>query len=210
MDEAFRKTTDFYNKQAEAFEAKTKDLQKHAWVDRFTSLVPEHGQILDIGCAYGRDSRSFADAGMRVEGIDGSEAMVEKAQKLVPEGKFFTGDIRSVPLEEQKYDGMWASGLFVHIPKQDISALLEKLNGALAEKGKLYGSIYLGTEEGLVKDERFEGAEKYYTYFTEEEFRSLLVEAGFEIVDFSPRIASEYERADVLEFIVEKANSSHL
>lgn len=204
MDEAFRKTTDFYNKQAEAFEAKTKDMQRRAWVDRFVSLVEEQGRVLDIGCAYGRDARSFADAGLQVDGIDGSEVMIEKAQKLVPEGKFFAGDIRSVPLDPERYNGMWAAKLFVHIPKEDMPALLEKLKAALKEKGNLYGSVYLGSKEGFMKDDRFAGVEKYYSYFTEDEFRGLLESAGFEIIDFVRREPSEYERTAILEFIARK------
>ena len=204
MESDIRKTIDFYNDQADIFEEKTRTLQKPAWMERFASLLPPHGKMLDLGCAYGRDVKTYHDMGFEVVGVDGSEVMIEKAKKLVPECEFSVGDVRSIELEPESLDGIWASAIFVHIPKKDMPALIERLYRALKSGGKLYAAVYVGDGEGMEADERYAGAAKYYTYFSTEEFRKLLIDAGFSLVDFVPRNKSGYERHDILELIAEK------
>ncbi|MCR4312202.1 MAG: methyltransferase domain-containing protein [Candidatus Uhrbacteria bacterium] len=204
MDDVFKKTSQFYDQQADIFEAKTKDKQKRHWLDRFVEALPRKGSVLDIGCAFGRDLRTFVDLGLRVTGIDGSGVMIEKAQELVPEAELHVGDIRTLPFPDEQFDGVWASGIFVHIPKKDIAKTLLEIFRCLAKGGILYGSLYIGDSEGMEDDERYAGAAKYYSYFSVEEFRSLLSSSGFEVITFEPRKKDEYERADILEFIAKK------
>ncbi len=204
MDEVFRKTSQFYDQQADIFEAKTKDKQKRHWLDRFIEALPKKESVLDLGCAFGRDLRTFTDLGLRAVGIDGSAVMIEKARKLVPEAELHVGDVRALPFDDQQFDGIWVSGVFVHIPKKDINKTLREIFRCLVSDGILYGSLYIGNSEGMEEDERYAGAAKYYSYFSEEEFRLLLTSSGFEIIAFEPRKKDEYERADILEFIAKR------
>lgn len=43
--------------------------------NRFSTLLPEHGYILDFGCGSGRDTKYFLDQGFYVDATDGSEEM---------------------------------------------------------------------------------------------------------------------------------------
>lgn len=205
MDEVFKETSQFYDEQADSFEEKTKDKQKRHWLDRFVAAMPKKVSVLDIGCAYGRDLRTFADLGfVDVVGIDGSTTMLDKASVLVPEAELHNGDARQLPFPDGRFDGVWASAVFVHIPKRDMPGMLREIARCLAGNGVLYGSLYLGDSEGMEQDTRYASASKYYSYFSLDEFRSLLTAAGFEIIAFEPRPKDEYERADILEFLARK------
>ncbi len=204
MNDFLRETIRFYNDYADSFEEKTKNKQKREWLDRFVAALPAKGEVLDLGCAYGRDLRTFVDLGLSAVGIDGSEVMVGKAQELVPEAKVMVGDVRKLPFNVEQFVGVWASNIFVHLPKSDMPAALKGIADCLVTDGVLYGSLYLGDSEGMEEDSRYENAAKYYSYFTEEEIRKLLSDAGFEIVAFEPRDKDEYERADILEFLAKK------
>ncbi|MBK6907981.1 MAG: class I SAM-dependent methyltransferase [Rhodocyclaceae bacterium] len=41
-----------------------------AWVQRFASLIPEGGRVLDLACGYGRHARLLAGLGFQVEALD--------------------------------------------------------------------------------------------------------------------------------------------
>lgn len=43
--------------------------------NRFSTLLPERGYILDFGCGSGRDTKYFLEQGFYVDATDGSEEM---------------------------------------------------------------------------------------------------------------------------------------
>lgn len=47
-----------------------------SWIERFASLIPPDGLVLDLACGFGRHSRYLARRGFRVEAVDrDAEAM---------------------------------------------------------------------------------------------------------------------------------------
>ncbi len=54
-----RKIIDFYEKNAVQFIDHTTPLQNIGWIKKFCALIPKKSEVLDIGCAFGRDSRFF-------------------------------------------------------------------------------------------------------------------------------------------------------
>jgi SAM-dependent methyltransferase len=40
------------------------------WVQRFASVIPEQGRVLDLACGYGRNARFLASKGYVVEAVD--------------------------------------------------------------------------------------------------------------------------------------------
>lgn len=204
MIDNFQKTIQFYNDHADAFEKKTKDRQKHRLIHRFVASLPAKGSVLDLGCAFGRDLRFFINMGLQAVGVDGSTVMIERARTLVPEAVLCVGDIQMFPFHEWQFVGVWATGIFVHIPKKDMFNLLQKIFRCLPTNGILCGSLYLGDSEGMERDERYSHAEKYYSYFNMKEFRSLLLTTGFSLVVFESKMKDTYERADTLDFLAKK------
>jgi SAM-dependent methyltransferase len=60
--------------------------------------------VLDCGCGAGRFARMAADRGASVAGIDASPELIEIAARRTPEGDFRTGDIETLPWEDDSFD----------------------------------------------------------------------------------------------------------
>jgi SAM-dependent methyltransferase len=56
------------------------------------------GLVVDLGCGSGLWARELSDAGYDVLGIDISRAMIARARRRVPEGRFRTGSFLKVKL----------------------------------------------------------------------------------------------------------------
>ena len=156
---------DYYNKYAAKVFEDTVDQNMDAITAPFLELLEEGDTILDMGCGSGRDSLTFYDLGYDVTPLDGSEEMCRLAE-------VHTGlDVLQMSYEEMAFDGafdgVWACGAFVHIPKDEMPALFRKVARALTEDGIFYLSMRLGDFEG------FQG-ERYFSCYSEKELRSLV------------------------------------
>ena len=64
--------------------------------------------LLDVGCGQGRYSLAFAKNGLKVTGLDASEALISEANRLAQEMalsvEWIVGDMRRIPFEDQ-FDG---------------------------------------------------------------------------------------------------------
>lgn len=156
---------DYYNKYAAKVFEDTVDQNMDTITAPFLELLEEGDTILDMGCGSGRDSLTFYDLGYDVTPLDGSEEMCRLAE-------VHTGlDVLQMTYEEMAFDGafdgVWACGAFVHIPKDEMPALFRKVARALTEDGIFYFSMRLGDFEG------FQG-ERYFSCYSEKELRSLV------------------------------------
>ena len=98
------KTLEYYNKNADNFAKTTINVDFYETQNRFSTLLPEHGYILDFGCGSGRDTKYFLEQGFYVDATDGSEEMCHIASN-------YTGiQVRRLLFEEldenKKYDGI--------------------------------------------------------------------------------------------------------
>lgn len=80
--------------------------RKHAFVfeygkDVLSLLTPKPGErILDVGCGTGHLTKSIADAGAAVVGIDSSAEMIAKAKESYPDIAFQVADARDFAFPE--------------------------------------------------------------------------------------------------------------
>lgn len=77
------------------------------WVDAILGRwrLPEGAEVLDLACGRGRHAFFFAQRGLRVSGIDISEASIAEARLSVPAGEFAVHDMRS-PYAEGRFDAV--------------------------------------------------------------------------------------------------------
>lgn len=61
-------------------------------------------RLLDVACGAGLFCELAARNGASVQGIDASAPLVEIARRRVPEGRFFVGDMGTLPFEESSFD----------------------------------------------------------------------------------------------------------
>ena len=167
-----------------------KDFSLHDWgvreLGKFTELVKEAGgkRVLDLGCASGVQSELLVAAGLEVTGVDISPGMIKEAAKRVPQAKFMTADIASLPFKEEEFDGIYARASLLHIPKDEIEEVLVSLASLLVPGGYFYMAVKEGVGEGEFEDTKHgRRVKRFYSLYQEKELRNLLEESGFEIID---------------------------
>ncbi|MBI4193080.1 MAG: class I SAM-dependent methyltransferase [Candidatus Colwellbacteria bacterium] len=177
-----------YNRIAEDWH---RDHQNDDWwirgTDTFISLLPKGGLILDVGCGGGTKSRYFIERGLRVVGIDFSEKMIEIAKREVPTGTFLALDMSDVDRLENVFDAIYASAVFVHIPRSEASTKVKKLAEKLKTGGYLYSAVKGPKIQGIQEEVKIENDygypyERFFSYFTAGEVESFLREANCEVV----------------------------
>jgi predicted SAM-dependent methyltransferase len=111
--------------------------------------------------------------------------MLIKAQERNPNLFFLELDMRQVTSHfvPNSMDGIWACATIIHIPKQDVPALLQSFWEILRPGGVLYVSVKQGTGESFDADVRYGGIKKFYAFYEAEELRNYIRSAGFEIVE---------------------------
>lgn len=150
-------TLDFYDKNASQFAENTLNVEFDQVQMKFMSLLPDKAYILDFGCGAGRDTKAFIDKGFKVDATDGSKELCVIASRN-------TGiKVRQMLFEElsetEKYDAIWACASILHLPKEKLKIVFNKMIKALKPGGYIYASFKYGDFEG-------ERNERYFTDFT--------------------------------------------
>jgi SAM-dependent methyltransferase len=158
-------TLDFYDENAEEFANSTQTINFNQVQKRFAEKLPSGGTVLDFGCGAGRDTKFFIENGFHVEATDGSQKLCEIASA-------FTGiTVKQMLFCEldavENYDGIWACSSILHLPKEELASVFQKMIRALKNEGIIYTSFKYGDFEGIRNG-------RYFTDFTEDSFSYLL------------------------------------
>jgi len=176
-----------YNRIAEDWH---KDHQQDDWwiegTDRFVSLLPKGGSVLDVGCAGGIKTKYFLDRGFSVTGIDISENLIEIAKREVTEAEYKVMSMTELNSMDKQFDGVFAQASLLHIPKAQAADVVRMMAERTVPGGYVYLAVKKAKQEGMeeeVKEEDDYGYtyQRFFSYFTLEELRSYLVTAGLEI-----------------------------
>lgn len=162
-------TLNYYNRNALLFSSATQLIDFSIIQDKFINLITKSSIILDFGCGSGRDTKYFLSAGMHVDATDGSEQLCKLASEYtgIPVKQMLFEELD----EQEKYDGIWACSSILHLPKDELKTVFEKMLQALKKNGIIYTSFKYGTFEG-------ERNGRYFTDFTEETFRKFISAVG--------------------------------
>ncbi len=163
-----------------------------AAIDRFAGTLPDGARVLEIGSGGGRDARALEQAGLRVRRTDVTPGFVdllraadEDADLLDP----LTDDLGDPAAPGTPYDGVWANACLLHVRREDLPLVLQRLGEATAPEGLLYASFKEGDGEGWSLHGNV-AAPRLFTYWREEPLREALVSAGWKVVhlgrDVSP------------------------
>ena len=166
---------DYYNKNTTVFFNSTVVADLTDLYERFLKMLPSGGNILDFGCGSGRDAKAFLDRGFKVDAIDGSLEMCKMASEYagisVRQMDFFELNAAGA------YDGIWACASLLHVERERLPELMEKLRNALVQGGILYMSFKYGDFAGI-------RSERYFSDMNEELAQRLLeVVRGWDTVD---------------------------
>lgn len=161
------KTLDYYNKQAKTFVQGTVDVEFSTLQNEFASMIKEHGRVLDLGCGSGRDSKAFLNKGFDVVSVDGSIEMSKIATEYI--GKEVICSTFQEYEPEGVFDGIWACASLLHLTKEDIILVMNKLSKSLKTNGIFYVSFKYGDYVG-------ERNGRFFMDLTEESFDEILKE----------------------------------
>ena len=147
------KTLDHYNRNADEYFARTKNISLESAYPTLLKRIPEGGHILDLGAGSGRDSRFFLDKGYQVTAIDGSIRLAKIAHKRlgIP---VITKKFHEISFKDT-FDAVWASASLLHLRETELKGIVSKLFIALKAGGFLYASFKFGQGDFEDKDGRF-------------------------------------------------------
>lgn len=122
------------------------------WLDRL-ELAPG-ARVLDLGCGCGVPaSRQLVARGCEVLGVDISDEQVRRARDLVPEGRFERADITDWKTEPASLDAIVAFYSLIHVPREQLRALVPRLASWLRPGGQLVATMgcvdWTGVEDYL-------------------------------------------------------------
>lgn len=141
---------------------------------RFIDSLQKGARVLDLGCGPGDASAMMLQAGLDVDPVDASPAMIAIARDRqgLP-ARLGTFDDLSQTAE---YHGIWANFSLLHAPRDAMPRHLAAIQRALIEGGTFHLGLKLG------RGEERDSLGRFYTYYTRDELADLLALAGFEIV----------------------------
>ncbi|MFH1710942.1 MAG: class I SAM-dependent methyltransferase [Nanoarchaeota archaeon] len=183
MENYKEETIKSYNQHAREFSEKFReltDLKRRHEFSRFTDLLSGK-DVLDLGCGSGDHSDYFVKQGLNVTCIDISEEMINLCKEKKLNARVM--DIENLSFDDKVFDGVWAVTSLLHVPKLNLSAVIDKLHQILRDKGILYVCVKEGKGEGLIKDKGFD-SQRFFSFWEKEELLGLfgkkfsLIESG--------------------------------
>lgn len=183
MEKEVKRTIKTYNEIAEIYDRLqySTDVSEEI-IESF--LRAFQGQLLlDVGCGPGNDMEVFVEHGLDVTGIDLSERLLRLATGNVPRSSFMLMDMRSPAVKDGSFDGLWVCSSFIHVPRRDSRATMREFARVLKPDGLMFINVMEGEREGIVKSRLYLDKERFFTDYSVDDFKKLIEEAGFEIVD---------------------------
>ena len=162
-------------------------------LDEFAALVADRGVVCDLGCGPGHVGRYLADRGVRVCGIDLSEAMVALARLRNPDLTFEQGDARHLAVDEASWAGIVAFYSLIHLRRDELSGVLAELRRTLEPEGLLLVAVHGGAGETHVEEFFESRVDLSATFFERSELVQALEAAGFTVERAIERPPYEFE-----------------
>lgn len=170
-----------YERHAAAYDAlRGRKLMEVAWLERFCALLPAAPSVLDIGCGMGEPiARHLIERGCAVTGVDSSEPLIGLCRERFPEQSWQVADMRDLALG-RRFDGLIAWDSFFHLRHDDQRLMFPLFRQHAADGAALLFTSGPGHGEAIGT---FEGEPLYHASLAPEDYRRLLGENGFVVID---------------------------
>ena len=181
MSDASREVIKLYTDHGADFDKERgRSLDEKTWLDRFTSLLPDGGSILDIGCGSGEPIAGYFIAqGFDVTGIDASLPLIELCRRRFPENLWTVADMRELALG-RRFDGLIAWHSFFHLSPEDQRLMFGIFRQHANEGAALMFTAGPGRGEAIGT---FQGKPLYHASLAREDYERLLAAHGFRLLD---------------------------
>lgn len=178
----------YYNQNADKYCNSTLNVDISMIYQTFLQHLSPGGSILDVGCGSGRDSLYFKKYGYRVEAFDGSEEMVKRSSSLIGQ------EVLHCTFDEYKsdqlFDGIWACASLLHVEKEKLGSVIDRLAGFLKQGGAFYMSFKYG-------DRDFKKDGRIFSCFKEDDFTAMIEELdNLTIIELFQTVDARKDRPD--------------
>ena len=179
-----RVTVASYDADAAAYRAGTQEMPDsvRAAMDRFVEALPAGARVLEIGSGPGRDARALEDAGLSVRRTDVTPAFVRmlRADGYAADLLDPLRDDVADPERDAPYDGVWASASLLHVRREDLPTVLERLAGATVGGGVLQLAVKEGDGARFSVHGNVSGP-RHFTFWRAEQLQEVLARAGWAV-----------------------------
>ena len=171
-----------YNIAAKNYSSVFRDQFKNErQLSKLVELLQPNSKIFDVGCGAGRPvDRYLITKGMKVVGIDISQAQIDLAKKFVPEADYEVKDMSELKANEYQVQAVVSFYAIFHTPRENHEQLLKIFRSFLTTDGYLL--ITMGANDWEGKEDNFCGSEMYWSHYGAEKNKELIEEGGFEVV----------------------------
>lgn len=172
---------DLYQRHAASYDRRRgKTLHEGAWLARFRRQLGPDATILDIGCGTGQPIASYFRAhGHAVTGVDSAPAMIALCRARFPEGDWQVADMRRLALG-RRFGGLIAWDSVFHLTPEDQRGMFKVFAAHAAPGAALMFTSGPAHGEAIGS---FEGEALYHGSLDPGEYRALLAENGFTVID---------------------------
>ncbi|MCI2398549.1 class I SAM-dependent methyltransferase [Aliiroseovarius subalbicans] len=172
-----------YDHVADGFDRRRdRTLFERKWLDRLLAHAPGR-RVLDLGCGPGRPIAAYlSDRRCEVTGVDGASAMVALFRHNLPRATAVHADMRGLKLKAV-FDVILAWNSFFHLSADDQRGMFATFAAHAAPRAVLMFTS--GPSEGEAIGE-VEGESVFHASLSPDEYRKLMIDAGFAPIAFVP------------------------
>ncbi len=173
-----------YERHAQAWDAdrRSGDWNDKACHDQFIQSLPSKASVLDLGCGGGSPvAENLVAQGIRVTGVDSSPTLIKLCRSRLSDQEWIVGDMRTISLG-RTFDGILAWDSFFHLQPNDQRAMFEVF--AAHAKPKTMLMFNTGPADGEAIG-NYRGDPLYHASLGAEEYRALLQQHNFDVVQHS-------------------------
>ncbi|WP_313368881.1 class I SAM-dependent DNA methyltransferase [Sphingobacterium mizutaii] len=164
------------------FENRSQNLMEEQYLELICSLIPNQGNILDLGCGSGKPIfEYFKNRGYQVVGVDASEKILSIARENFPEDEFFLMNMRQLKLE-QKFDAIIAWHSLFHLEGKDQEKMFKIFQEQLKPNGVLMFTS--GNELAEAWSENY-GQDLFHASLSPDQYQELLTAHQFKLIQHS-------------------------
>jgi len=151
-------------------------------------------RALDIGCGGGIPVARELARVATVTGVDISDEMITLARQNVPTGTFIRGDIMAQDFPPAHFDAVVSFYAIFHLPREEHEVLFRRIHRWLKPGGYLLATLSARNEPAYTEDD-FHGVTMVWSNFSLDEYRGLLLETGFELLEVAD-VGHGYDEVD--------------
>ena len=152
---------------------------ERGWLDRFTALLPQQAEILDIGCGSGAPiAAALIAQGHTVTGVDSAPEMIAMCRERFPGRDWRVADMRGLSLG-RAFAGVLAWDSFFHLDHDDQRVMFPVFAAHAAAGAALMFTS--GPAHGVAMG-TYRGEPLHHASLDPAAYRALLAANGFEVV----------------------------